>query len=218
MQINLNTSTNSHLININNRNYKIINQLNNDKNISNFYIPKSLVQLHPISKNSYKIKIYDKFICIPKKMCFLDYTHKHYLIGINIFFTYWIYNITDNSKYRLIGYKAIKNINIQQIHFLTIAERRFSKEQINNSFLQSFKNYNDAKKSILKNANKQKEKYRILNENYINIPQKNQNINKKNNVFNKNNLINDYKKHKFKFPALTKQEIKQLLQDLQELN
>jgi hypothetical protein len=39
----------------------------------------------------------------PKKMCFLDKTQKHYLVGVDMFFTYWIYNTTDNSKYGVQG-------------------------------------------------------------------------------------------------------------------
>jgi hypothetical protein len=79
---------NYHTINIDNHPYKVLNQLNNEKNISNFYLPKKLVKPHSTSQNSYKVKIYGKFLCVAQKMCLLDKTNKHYLVGVDMFFTY----------------------------------------------------------------------------------------------------------------------------------
>jgi hypothetical protein len=72
-------------------------------------------------------------------MCLLDKTNKHYLVGVDMFFTYWIYNTTDNSKYRLAGYQAIKDTAIKQLHYLTVSERCFVKELENNEFLNLIK-------------------------------------------------------------------------------
>ncbi|QCO23165.1 hypothetical protein SRED_003027 (plasmid) [Spiroplasma melliferum] len=89
---------NYHFVEINGLNYKVINQLDEKKHVSNFYLPKKLVRQHPTRKDSYKVKIYDKFICVPKIMCFIDKTGKYFLVGIDMFFTYWIYNTRDNNK------------------------------------------------------------------------------------------------------------------------
>lgn len=58
---------NYHFVEINGLSYKVINQLDDNKYISNFYLPKKCVLKHPTRKNSYKVKIYDKFLCVPKK-------------------------------------------------------------------------------------------------------------------------------------------------------
>ncbi|PTQ58151.1 hypothetical protein [Spiroplasma poulsonii] len=57
---------NYHFVEINGLNYKVINQLDEKKHVSNFYLPKKCARQHPTCKDSYKVKIYDKFICVPK--------------------------------------------------------------------------------------------------------------------------------------------------------
>ncbi|WP_424527520.1 hypothetical protein [Spiroplasma endosymbiont of Glossina fuscipes fuscipes] len=68
-------------------------------------------------------------------MCFIDKTSKYFLVGIDIFFTYWIYNMCNNNKYRLAGYQAIRDTAIKELHYLTVAQRKYEKEQATNPFL-----------------------------------------------------------------------------------
>jgi len=53
------------------------------------------------------------------------------LVGVDMFFTYWISNTTDNSKYRLQDYQTVKDTAIEQLHYLDESERCFAKERTN---------------------------------------------------------------------------------------
>ncbi|WP_101519388.1 hypothetical protein [Spiroplasma melliferum] len=81
-QIQKEEQVNYHFVEINGFNYKVINQLDDKKHVSNFYLPKKIVRQHPTRKDNYKVKIYDKFLCVPKKMCFLDKTGKYFLLAL----------------------------------------------------------------------------------------------------------------------------------------
>ena len=78
---------------------------------------------------------------------------------IIFWFHFLSFYICDNSKYRLAGYQAIKDTAIKQVHYLTVSERYFSKEQENNEFLNPYKNYAEARAEILEQARKQKAEY-----------------------------------------------------------
>lgn len=204
-----------HTVIINNHPYKVFNQLDEDKHISNFYIPKKNVRQHPNHKDSYKVKIYDKFICVPKKMCFLDKTKQRYLVGVDLFFTYWIYNTSDNTKYRLAGYQAIKNTAIKELHYLTVAARRYEKEQATNSFLSGL-TYQQAREQLLGETDKLKAEYQTFikskySANKLQLDKQREN----------NSLVNDYNTHyeknKGDQPKLSDEELTQLLTDLKEL-
>ena len=195
----------------------MVNQLNQDKNISNFYLPKKYIKQHPTNDSSYKVELYDKFICVPKKMCFWDKTQKQCLVGVGMFFTYWIYNTTDNSKYCLQGYQTIKDRAIKELHYLTVSEHCFAKEQTNNPFVSGYKNYTEASKEIIAQANKQKAEFQALikatfsAEKMIKEQQQDWNV-----VLV--NYTKQYKNNKSKPPEISNQELTQLLQDLSDLN
>jgi hypothetical protein len=77
-------------INIDNYPYKVVNQLNDEKNISNFYLPRKLVKPHPTSPQARTV-IKSKYITnldVCLKKCFLGKANKHYLVGVDMFFTY----------------------------------------------------------------------------------------------------------------------------------
>ncbi|QED25649.1 hypothetical protein [Spiroplasma citri] len=136
----------------------MINQLDEKKHISNFYLPKKIVRQHPTRQDSYKVKIYDKFICVPKKMCFLDKTGKYFLVGLDMYFTYWIYNTRNNNKYHLAGYQAIKDTAIKELHYLTVSARRYEKEQATNPFLSGL-TYQQTREQICVESDKLKAEY-----------------------------------------------------------
>ncbi|XRZ21732.1 hypothetical protein ACP193_00095 (plasmid) [Spiroplasma endosymbiont of Glossina fuscipes fuscipes] len=41
----------------------------------------------------------------------------------------------NNNKYRLAGYQAIRDTAIKELHYLTVAQRKYEKEQATNPFL-----------------------------------------------------------------------------------
>lgn len=215
-QIQKEEQVNYHFVEINGFNYKIINQLDDKKHISNFYLPKKYVRQHPTCKDSYKVKIYDKFICVPKIMCFLDKTGKYFLVGVDMYFTYWIYNTSDNNKYRLAGYQAIKDTAIKELHYLTVAQRRYEKEQATNPFLSGL-TYQQAREQICAESDKLKAEY----QNYIKNKYSANNIKKSSNREN-NSLIDKfnthYEKNKGDPPKLSEEELDQLLVELDNLD
>ncbi|KAI92000.1 hypothetical protein [Spiroplasma melliferum] len=207
---------NYHFVEINGLNYKVINQLDEKKHVSNFYLPKKLVRQHPTRKDSYKVKIYDKFICVPKIMCFIDKTGKYFLVGIDMFFTYWIYNTRDNNKYRLAGYQAIKDTAIKELHYLTVSARRYEKEQATNPFLSGL-TYQQAREQICAESDKLKAEYQT----YVQSKYSANNIKKSSNREN-NSLIDKfnthYEKNKGDPPKLSEEELDQLLVELDNLD
>lgn len=215
-QIQKEEQVNYHFVEINGLNYKVINQLDEKKHVSNFYLPKKLVRQHPTCKDSYKVKIYDKFICVPKIMCFLDKTGKYFLVGIDMFFTYWIYNTRDNNKYRLAGYQAIKDTAIKELHYLTVSARRYEKEQATNPFLSGL-TYQQAREQICAESDKLKAEYQT----YVQSKYSANNIKKSSNREN-NSLIDKfnthYEKNKGDPPKLSEEELDQLLVELDNLD
>ncbi|QIA75837.1 hypothetical protein [Spiroplasma citri] len=207
---------NYHFVEINGFNHKVINQLDEKKHISNFYLPKKIVRQHPTRQDSYKVKIYDKFICVPKKMCFLDKTGKYFLVGLDIYFTYWIYNTRNNNKYRLAGYQAIKDTAIKELHYLTVSARRYEKEQATNPFLSGL-TYQQARDQICAESDKLKAEYQTFVKNKYSA-------NKLKNDLQENcSLVDDYNTvyEKNKGDPQTKlsdEELEQLLAELDNLD
>lgn len=206
---------NYHFVEINELSYKVINQLDEKKNVSNFYLPKKFLRQHPNSKDSYKVKIYDKFICVPKKMCFIDKTGKYFLVGIDMYFTYWIYNTRDNNKYRLTGYQAIKDTAIKELHYLTVSTRRYEKEQATNPFLSGL-TYQQAREQICTESDKLKAEYQTFIQSKYSAQQTYKKIKENNSLVDDYNTV--YEKNKGKPPELSKEEITQLLAELDNLN
>ncbi|QIA74024.1 hypothetical protein GL982_10755 (plasmid) [Spiroplasma citri] len=66
-QIQQTEQLNYHFVEIGGLSYKVINQLDEKKHISNFYLPKKIVRQHPTRKDSYKVKIYDNLFMFLKK-------------------------------------------------------------------------------------------------------------------------------------------------------
>jgi len=158
---------NSHNILIHNFNYKVYNQLNDNKSISNFYIPKKFVRKIEGGSRSFKIKISDVFIVVPKKMVFLDKTQKYFLVGIDMFKVYWKYNVFSGEKKRIMGYQFTNETDIINLHFASIIQRRFEKEQEQNPFLQNL-TYEQARDKILNEAKDQKNLWRKMAANFKN--------------------------------------------------
>nr|CAI93846.1 hypothetical protein [Spiroplasma citri] len=208
-QIQQTEEKNYHFVEINGLSYKIINQLDENKHISNFYLPKKIVRQHPTRQDSYKVKIYDKFICVPKKMCFLDKTGKYFLVGLDMYFTYWIYNTRDNNKYRLAGYQAIKDTAIKELHYLTVSARRYEKEQATNPFLSGL-TYQQAREQICAESDKLKAEYQSFVKTKYSATHANNHNRENNSLINKFNT--HYEKNKSDPQAkLSDEELEQLI-------
>lgn len=214
-QIQKEEQVNYHFVEINGFNHKVINQLDENKHVSNFYLPKKIVRQHPTRKDNYKVKIYDKFLCVPKKMCFLDKTGKYFLVGVDMYFTYWIYNTRDNNKYRLAGYQAIKDTAIKELHYLTVAQRRYEKEQATNPFLSGL-TYQQAREQICAESDKLKAEYQNYIKNKYSANSENLHTRENNSLVNDYNTV--YKKNKGDPPELSEEELTQLLAELDNLD
>lgn len=205
---------NYHFVEINGFNHKVINQLDEHKHISNFYLPKKYVRQHPNREDSYKVKIYDKFIYVPKKMCFIDKTGKYFLIGIDMYFTYWIYNTRDNTKYRLAGYQAIKDTAIKELHYLTVAQRKYEKEQATNPFLSGL-TYQQAREQICDESDKLKAEYQTFVKNKYSANNSKISFTREN-----NSLVDDYNKEyeksKHDRPQISEENVERLLAELDD--
>ncbi|UNF62709.1 hypothetical protein [Spiroplasma poulsonii] len=119
-------------------------------------------------------------------MCFIDKTGKYFLVGLDMYFTYWIYNTRDNNKYRLAGYQAIKDTAIKELHYLTVSARRYEKEQATNPFLSGL-TYQQAREQICAESDKLKAEYQT----YVKTKYSaNKNI--KNETRENNSLVDDY--------------------------
>ncbi|PQP78481.1 hypothetical protein C6B38_05730 [Spiroplasma sp. ChiS] len=207
---------NYHFVEIGGLSYKVINQLDEKKHISNFYLPKKNVRQHPTRQDSYKVKIYDKFICVPKIMCFLDKTGKYFLVGLDMYFNYWIYNTRDNNKYRLTGYQAIKDTAIKELHYLTVSARRYEKEQATNPFLSGL-TYQQARDQICAESDKLKAEYQSF------VKTKYSAKNSENLLTRENNSLVDkfnthYEKNKGEPPEMSEEELTELLTELDNLD
>lgn len=202
---------NYHFVEINGLDYKVINQLDVKKHISNFYLSKKYVRQHPTREDSYKVKIYDKFLCVPKKMCFIDKTGKYFLVGLDLFFTYWIYNTRDNNKYRLAGYQAIKDTAIKELHYLTVAARRYEKEQATNPFLSGL-TYQQAREQICAESDKLKAEYQTFIQNKYSANRENLSTRENNSLVD--NFNTHYEKNKGSPPQISDEDVNRLLAEL----
>ncbi|PQP79079.1 hypothetical protein C6B38_02485, partial [Spiroplasma sp. ChiS] len=201
---------------INGFSYKVINQLDENKHISNFYLPKKCVRQHPTRQDSYKVKIYDKFICVPKIMCFLDKTGKYFLVGLDMFFNYWIYNTRDNNKYHLAGYQAIKDTAIKELHYLTVSARRYEKEEATNPFLSGL-TYQQAREQICAESDKLKAEYQTFVKTKYSANKKSLIKDKENySLVDKFNTV--YEKNKGDPPKMSEEEFTELLGELDNLD
>uniref|UniRef100_UPI0037DC4C00 hypothetical protein n=1 Tax=Spiroplasma citri TaxID=2133 RepID=UPI0037DC4C00 len=151
-----------------------------------------------------------------KKMCFLDKTGKYFLVGLDMYFNYWIYNTRDNNKYRLAGYQAIKDTAIKELHYLTVAQRKYEKEQATNPFLSGL-TYQQAREQICAESDKLKAEYQTFVKNKYSA-------NKKSLIKDKENysLIDKFNTHYEKNKGepqtkLSDEELEQLLAELDNL-
>ncbi|PQP78010.1 hypothetical protein C6B38_08780 [Spiroplasma sp. ChiS] len=206
---------NYHFVEINGFNHKVINQLDEKKHISNFYLPKKCVRQHPTRKDSYKVKIYNKFICVPKIMCFIDKTGKYFLVGVDLNFTYWIYNTRDNNKYRLTGYQAIRDTAIKELHYLTVAQRKYEKEQATNPFLSGL-TYQQARKQICAESDKLKAEYQSFIQKKYSAQQTEKKWKENNSLVD--NYNTHYEKNKGEPPEMSEEELSELLVELDNLD
>ncbi|AXF97208.1 hypothetical protein [Spiroplasma phoeniceum] len=140
----------------------------------------------------------------------------YHFVEINgLDFTYWIYNTRDNNKYRLAGYQAIKDTAIKELHYLTVAQRKYEKEQATNPFLSGL-TYQQAREQICAESDKLKAEYQTFVKNKYSA-------NKLKNDLQENcSLVDDYntvyEKNKGDPPELFKEELTQLLAELDNLD
>lgn len=178
----------------NNNQIKIFNQLNITKDISNFFIPKKNIN-KKFTDDSYQIRIFEKYISIPKKFCFLDKNKKNYLIGIKPNYIYNCYDAEKNWKEKITGINLIKKCNLKGLHFLTVENQRFKNMQQSNPFLMQFKNAQESMEWHRKQVAKEKEQFL----NYLLSLKKNKDTKvSEKDLANHNNISNQYQTNNYK--------------------
>lgn len=191
----------------NNNQVKTFNQLNIAKDISNFFIPKNNIN-KKFTDDSYQIRIFEKYISIPKKFCFLDKNKKNYLIGIKPNYIYNCYDAQKNWKEKISGNDLIKKYNLKGLHFLTVENQRFKNMQQSNPFLMQFKNAQESMEWHKKQVAKEKEQFK----NYLLSLQKNKdNKVSENDLVNSNNISNSYQTTNYQQRQL---DIKKITEEL----
>ncbi|MFW4371435.1 MAG: hypothetical protein EHV01_005825 [Spiroplasma sp. hy2] len=148
-------------------------------------------------------------------MCFLDKTGKYFLVGIDMFFTYWIYNTRDNNKYRLAGYQAIKDTAIKELHYLTVSQHKYEKEQATNPFLSGL-TYQQAREQICAESDKLKAEYHSFVTNKYSANKAKSSTRENNSLVIDYNTL--YEKNKGDPPELSEEELEQLLAELDNLD
>uniref|UniRef100_UPI0037DC4EE5 hypothetical protein n=1 Tax=Spiroplasma citri TaxID=2133 RepID=UPI0037DC4EE5 len=149
-------------------------------------------------------------------MCFLDKTGKYFLVGLDMYFTYWIYNTRNNNKYRLAGYQAIKDTAIKELHYLTVSARRYEKEQATNPFLSGL-TYQQARDQICAESDKLKAEYQTFVKNKYSA-NKNVKLQQRENNSLVDNYNTVYEKNKGEPPEMSEEELTQLLAELDNLD
>ncbi|PQP78013.1 hypothetical protein C6B38_08795, partial [Spiroplasma sp. ChiS] len=152
---------------------------------------------------------------VPKIMCFIDKTGKYFLVGLDMYFNYWIYNTRDNNKYRLTGYQAIRDTAIKELHYLTVAQRKYEKEQATNPFLSGL-TYQQARKQICAESDKLKAEYQSFIQKKYSVQQTEKKWKENNSLVD--NYNTHYEKNKGEPPEMSEEELSELLVELDNLD
>lgn len=195
-----------------NNQQKTFNQLNPSKDISNYFVPKKNVN-KKFTNDSYQIRIFEKYISIPKKFCFLDKNKQNFLIGIKSNYVYNVYDAEKNWREKLTGHELIKKYNLKGFHFLTVEKQRFANMQKANPFLMQFKNAQES----MEWHRKQKEQEQKQLKAFLSSRKKNTDTEvSENDIVNKFN--SDYEQKKYQSTEHKKRsiDINQLLIELDD--
>ncbi|WP_424527516.1 hypothetical protein [Spiroplasma endosymbiont of Glossina fuscipes fuscipes] len=119
-------------------NFKVFNQLDNQKHMCNFFVHKSDIYKHTPLSN--KVRIGDNFISVAKKDIHITKTDPNWFnVGVRVFGTNHIY-YADGTRIKATGWDAMIKTNMYKFHHLNTLNRQFEKWQTVEPRLRKFKN------------------------------------------------------------------------------
>ncbi|MFJ1522540.1 hypothetical protein [Spiroplasma sp. ald] len=202
--------------------FKVFNQLDNQKHMCNFFVHKSDIYKYTILSN--KVRVGDNFISVGKKDIFMTKTDPNWFnVGVRVFGTYHIY-YADGTRIKATGYDAMIKTNIYKFHHLNTLHRQFEKWQAVEPRLRKFKNREEFLADVdkkfqteLQQMAKQKAEFQASIKDKHSANKKSLNSNRENNsLVDKFNT--HYEKNKGDPPKLSEEELEQLLVELDNLD
>lgn len=200
--------------------FKVFNQLDNQKHMCNFFVHKSDIYKHTFLSN--KVRVGENFISVAKKDIHVTKTGPNWFnVGVRVFGTYHIY-YADGTRIKATGYDAMIKTNMYKFHHLNTLHRQFEKWQAVEPRLRKFKNREEFLANVdkkyqteLQAMAKQKAEFQAS------IKAKHSASEKSSNREN-NSLVDDfnthYEKNKGDPPKLSDEELEQLLVELDNLD
>ncbi|MBW3059427.1 hypothetical protein D6D54_08375 (plasmid) [Spiroplasma poulsonii] len=200
--------------------FKVFNQLDNQKHMCNFFVHKS--DVFNYTELSNKVRVGENFIVVPKKACIRNKNNPDwYNVGIKVFGAYHVFYFDERIK--AIGYDAMIKTNMYQFHRLNTLHRQFEKWQAVEPRLRKFKNREEFLADVdkkyqteLQTMAKRKAEFQAS------IKTKHSASHANNHNRENNSLVDDYntmyQKNKGKPPKLSEEELTQLLAELDNLD
>ncbi|MFW4370857.1 MAG: hypothetical protein EHV01_002835 [Spiroplasma sp. hy2] len=200
--------------------FKVFNQLDNQKHMCNFFVHKSDIYKHTALSN--KVRVGDNFISVAKKDIHVTKTDPNWFnVGVRVFGTNHIY-YPDGTRIKATGYDAMIKTNMYQFHRLNTLHRQFEKWQAVEPRLRKFKNRKEFLADVdkkyqteLQTMAKRKAEFQAS------IKAKHSAAHANNQNRENNSLVDDYntlyEKNKGEPPKLSEEELNQLLAELDNL-
>ncbi|WP_426605998.1 hypothetical protein [Spiroplasma endosymbiont of Glossina fuscipes fuscipes] len=203
-------------------NFKVFNQLDDQKHMCNFFVHKSDIYKHTFLSN--KVRVGDNFISVAKKDIHITKTDPNWFnVGVRVFGTYHIY-YADGTHIKATGWDAMIKTNMYKFHHLNTLNRQFEKWQTVEPRLRKFKNREEFLTDVdkkyqteLQAMAKQKAEFQASIKAKHSANKNNQIETRENNsLVNKFNT--QYEKNKGDPPKLSEEELTQLLAELDNLD
>ncbi|MFW4371374.1 MAG: hypothetical protein EHV01_005505 [Spiroplasma sp. hy2] len=200
--------------------FKVFNQLDNQKHMCNFFVHKTDIYKHTPLSN--KVRVGDNFISVAKKDIHVTKTDPNWFnVGVRVFGTNHIY-YADGTRIKATGYDAMIKTNMYQFHRLNTLHRQFEKWQAVEPRLRKFKNREEFLADVdkkyqteLQTMAKRKAEFQAS------IKTKHSAAHANNHNRENNSLVIDYntvyEKNKGDPPELSEEELTQLLAELDSL-
>ncbi|PQP79105.1 hypothetical protein C6B38_02375 [Spiroplasma sp. ChiS] len=201
--------------------FKVFNQLDNQKHMCNFFVHKSDIYKHTTLSN--KVRVGDNFISVGKKDIRVTKTDPNWFnLGVRVFGTYHIY-YADGTRIKATGWDAMIKTNMYKFHHLNTLRRQFEKWQAIEPRLRKFKNREEFLADIdkkyqteLQAMAKQKAEYQASIKAKHSATHANNHNRENNSLVDNYNTV--YEKNKCDPPKMSEEELSELLVELDNLD
>ncbi|UNF62777.1 hypothetical protein [Spiroplasma poulsonii] len=201
--------------------FKVFNQLDNQKHMCNFFVHKSDIYKYTILSN--KVRVGDNFISVGKKDIHVTKTDPNWFnVGVRVFGTYHIY-YADGTHIKATGYDAMIKTNMYKFHHLNTLHRQFEKWQAIEPRLRKFKNREEFLADVdkkyqteLEAMAKQKAEFQASIKAKHSANKTDKKIQENYSLVDNYNTV--YEKNKGDPPKMSEEELEQLLTELDNLD